>query len=1078
MRLLLPVKRLLFSALFLSALYPAGEPLPAGLIAWWSFDEGSGHTVVDKTGRGADGQIRGNAVWTNGRHGKALLFDGASVVDCGNPEALKTGNAFTVEAWICPEEWIPGTFHGVVAKMPNKAPYAGWALYHAGYNDLFQVAANIGSVDNRLGTAPPREGRWHHVAFTFDGQKLRLFTDGRAVGFKATKGALVVNQEPLLIGQMYQKAVNTGFRGAIDEVRLYDRALSEAELASNAGVPLAPAAAKPKFRATAYPSSLLAGNLPPPSGAPIEECARSVTWGKWNWTPSPAIAASFAPESAEAIAKNYAALGVNLVWIDEYRYILVDEPQWKTYLIDLKKAVDACHRHGMKVALHLTVTGVLSNHGRAHPEQAAFDMETKGGAYYERYGTWNMCPNNPGFRKAYLERIEALMGLGLDGLMPDESSWLPGKASLCGCEHCRRLFKERTGFEVPDPTDKKLWENWDEPRWRAWMAFRIRSQGDILEAIKNVALRFGDKVLTACQCNYLLSPRYVGNDLEDMRRGVTASFFECEPGNPWSWRYNQAEARGYTAYGPSFFLEYSGSLSQQYFSWAFALTCGLRSWTWPELMKLPTFPFRWERKWETIFVKPEPFADTALLYAAPAANAVASTVVHGFIREYIGWAEALTEAHVPYATLAASRLNAKTLAKFRQVILPSVSCLSTGEAGLLARFAKEGGLLIITGESGLYDETGARRGNLALAEIQGVDWVETLPLARPSFDDPWNGGKKIRYSGRAVRLTARSGADVLSAGEDGAPQIISHPVGRGRALTFAVSPGTKYYMPKISAEGDTWAHRLGVGGSWNDNRIPAFKSLMLAAVEPAKRILTAEAPIEVLIQPYRHEWKDYRGVVVHLLNALGTRFDGLLTVPSQVAYEFLDYPDPGKITLTLAAPDVKRAYFVSPDFEPVVLLPVTTQAGRCRVELPTFGRYGFIYLAQSEKDAVRDGLVGTPLVDRVPSAVPFTLASLDQETKAATGKAKVTLNVKEGAMLKGGVDFTAEVSGLSPDWVDFYIDGEKVHREGGAPYWCFGDNKQWDTTKVANGRHTLKVIAASEALGVSAEATVMVEVKN
>lgn len=975
------IPRYAFSALFLFAVAFAHETAE-GLVAWWCFEEGAGNTIVDQSGHGWDGILHGNGAWTQGRAGKALRLDGSTVVDLGSPPAFRMEKAFTLEAWILPDEWIPGTFHGVAAKMPDAAPYAGWALYHAGYNDMFQVAANLSGVDTRLATAPPHEGRWHHVAVSFDGETLRLYVDGESAGTRKQKGALAVNDEPLLLGRLYKNRPETGFKGLIDEVRLWNRALTGEELAARTGVAVKASPARPTVRVSDYPASLYASNFPAPSGAPMEACARSVTWGRWNWTPSTNIAISFEGEAAEKKAARYAELGVNLVFIDEYRYILVDPEPFQTYLRDLKKVVDICHRHGLKVALHLTVTGVLSNHGAAHPEQAAYDIQAKGGAYFERYGTWNMCPNNPGFRRDFLARVEALMRLGFDGLMPDETSWLPGKASLCGCEHCRKRFKTQSGFEVPDPADKAVWENWEAPRWRAWMDFHVRSQGDMLVAIREVAERFGDKVLTACQCNYLQAARNVGNCIEDMRRGITASFYECEPGNPWSWRYNLAEARAYTAYGPSFFLEYSGSLSQQYFSWAFALTCGLRVWTWPELMRLPTFPFRWEKKWETLFTTPTPFADTAILYSAPAVKLLPAASVTATAQEYVGWAEALTEAHVPFETLAASRLAPEMLARFKLLLLPAATCLSVSEAEKIAAFVKNGGTLILTGESSLYDETGARRRNFALAELLGVDWVETKVAARLTFNERDGGGKKLRYTGRQAVVKAEVGTAIVIAAEDGSLILSARDAGRGKALYLSIHPGSRYFMPKVSNPGgDTWGHRLGIGGTWSDRRQSGFKQLMLSVVEPGGRPFTAKAPTELILQPYRHAWRDYRGILVHCLNALGTRFEETVRIPPWVNYEFLNYPDTGKITFSIETSEVRKAYYLSPDFVPVVRVPFTQAQGRCQVELPSVGRYGVLYLVQGKKDAVQDGLLGTPLVDGMPPVTPFPMEALPDKGK-------------------------------------------------------------------------------------------------
>src|SRR5262249_30097269 len=79
----------------------SNAPPPGGLVASYSFNEGSGTTVTDGSGHNLTGTVSGAAWTTGGRYGNALSFDGStSFVDLGNPTALQLTGSMTLEAWV------------------------------------------------------------------------------------------------------------------------------------------------------------------------------------------------------------------------------------------------------------------------------------------------------------------------------------------------------------------------------------------------------------------------------------------------------------------------------------------------------------------------------------------------------------------------------------------------------------------------------------------------------------------------------------------------------------------------------------------------------------------------------------------------------------------------------------------------------------------------------------------------------------------------------------------------------------------------------------------------------------------
>jgi hypothetical protein len=97
-----------------------------------------------------------------------------------------------------------------------------------------------GTIRGATGAGRIPVDRWSHVAATYDGRALRLYVDGREVSRRAVSGALQTPSTPLWIGG--NRPYGEHFEGLIDEVRVYDRALTEAQIRDEMGTPMAPAA--------------------------------------------------------------------------------------------------------------------------------------------------------------------------------------------------------------------------------------------------------------------------------------------------------------------------------------------------------------------------------------------------------------------------------------------------------------------------------------------------------------------------------------------------------------------------------------------------------------------------------------------------------------------------------------------------------------------------------------------------------------------------------------------------------------------------------------------------------------------
>ena len=186
------------------------------LVGYWPFDEGKGGIVEDVIDW-FDGELFGGLKWVDGMVGKALEFDGVDGrVVVGNylPIFGITEN-MTFSAWCYPTDTL--TNRAFIVK--HDAFYVGFGEQDHLKFVLQPHDISVESTDNSL---PLRE--WYHLAVTFDGKAMRVYIDGELNSELHNNIPITPSEANLVIGQ--------GFSGIIDEVRLYNKALSQDEIAN------------------------------------------------------------------------------------------------------------------------------------------------------------------------------------------------------------------------------------------------------------------------------------------------------------------------------------------------------------------------------------------------------------------------------------------------------------------------------------------------------------------------------------------------------------------------------------------------------------------------------------------------------------------------------------------------------------------------------------------------------------------------------------------------------------------------------------------------------------------------------
>lgn len=210
-------------------------PLPDGLVAAYGFNEADGAVLVnDASGQANNGTITGATRTSSGKYGRALSFNGTNAwVTVADAPSLRLTTGLTVSAWVRPtavDDWRTV----VMKEGPDGMAYS---LYAGNSNTRPAGYVRIDMVDRAVnGTSDMVLNAWTHLAYTYDGATLRLFVDGVEVSSEEAAGAAVVTDGVLRIGG--NSAWGEFFSGLIDEVRVYNRALTGLEIQADMGTPI------------------------------------------------------------------------------------------------------------------------------------------------------------------------------------------------------------------------------------------------------------------------------------------------------------------------------------------------------------------------------------------------------------------------------------------------------------------------------------------------------------------------------------------------------------------------------------------------------------------------------------------------------------------------------------------------------------------------------------------------------------------------------------------------------------------------------------------------------------------------
>jgi hypothetical protein len=399
--------------------------------------------------------------------------------------------------------------------------------------------------------------------------------------------------------------------------------------------------------------------------------------------------------------------------------------------------VKGCRELGMVVLARTDPHATYDDVQLAHPDWIAVDAEGRPRRHWASPEMWVTCALGP-YNFDFMTRVhrEIMSRYRVDGIFINRWSG----HGQCFCTHCRELFRTATGRELPrtdDPQDpaRRAYILWEQQRlfelWRLWDA-EVRAINPDSRVIPNTGggatsaldmKTIGELAPTLFADRQarvgLMPPWAAGKNAKEYRATMgpmpVAGIFSVGVVGPHRWSdsvQSEAEVRIWVADGIAnglrpWFTKFSGTLHD-------------RRW-----LGVVEDIYRWHHRVETYLRNEAPLAKVGLVYSQQTAWFYGGTRARAKVEDpALGWYQALIEARIPFEMVHDRLLRPRWshFAEFKTLILPNIAALSDEQCRHLREFVEEGGGIVATYETSLYDEWGARRKDFSLADLFGVSF--------------------------------------------------------------------------------------------------------------------------------------------------------------------------------------------------------------------------------------------------------------------------------------------------------------------------------------------------------------------
>lgn len=384
-----------------------------------------------------------------------------------------------------------------------------------------------------------------------------------------------------------------------------------------------------------------------------------------------------------------------------------------------------------------------------------------------QYNTRVVCYNNPDYRRIYFDYLKSVCDTGIDGIMNDDIQYF-GDKNACTCIHCRKLFKEQTGYELPEPESwNKFFNDYKNPAYLAWERFKRDSTKAMKYALADLYSSLGLSLIRPQYSSNTISFSITASDgfddtcelwdiifHENCFSSIIKASYLCYMTEAVH-RYAKAERHGI----PAMSLFYPDSPDSVYFSWALSQCWGeMYSGTFhgKDITELEA-PFRsFENIHKQLFCNPKKYSDVAFYFSRKTRDYTDNSE-NLYMLPFTGCIQA---AYVSGLTpdMVFEEDDDNELFKHDCIVASHIAMVTDDELARFVEYVNRGGKLIILGEFARFKPDGTERGIQELAD--------KLNVKSQVFREDYTGEATINYNNEKINIETASGSLVFSLSDD------------------------------------------------------------------------------------------------------------------------------------------------------------------------------------------------------------------------------------------------------------------------------------------------------------------------
>ena len=401
--------------------------------------------------------------------------------------------------------------------------------------------------------------------------------------------------------------------------------------------------------------------------------------------------------------------------------------RWLANTDPFKEMLEGCRKLGMNVIARTDPHAAHDDVHDAHPDWIAVESNGKPRRHWADPTLWVTCALGPYNFEFMTEVTKEIVRLyQVDGIFSNRWSG----SGMCWCEHCRRNFRAFSGKDLPRTASRQDPAYRDYTLWRQQRLFDLWHLWDaeIKKLNPNAAFipNTGGGATSTLDMKTIgeLAPTLFAD--RQARRGLMPPWMNGKNGKEYRSTMGRKAIGGIVSVGVEEPYRWKDSVqsAEEIRLW---MTDGIAQGLRPWFTKFNAKPYdrrwlkpveqvyQWHHRHEKYLRNTESLAAVGLVYSQQSAWFHKPTEDHTN-----GFYQALVEARIPFEMVHDRLLDA---ARYRTLILPNIAALSDAQCRRLQRFVENGGGLVATHETSLYDEWGKRREDFGLASLFGCSFA-------------------------------------------------------------------------------------------------------------------------------------------------------------------------------------------------------------------------------------------------------------------------------------------------------------------------------------------------------------------